>query len=110
LHHHRTALQAMPDALFTVSDYMLDGPRKKAAVRQLRSEPVADNALLQMIMCPYVHSMSCFVVPRADLAAAKGFDVGRGRYAAHDLCVKLLAGSRGGAAIACRTRAAPDLH
>jgi hypothetical protein len=109
LHHHRTALQAMPDALFTVSDYMLDGPRKKAAVRQLRSEPVADNALLQMIMCPYVHSMSCFVVPRVELAAAKGFDVRRGRYAAHDLCVRLLAGPRGRRELACLTRSTPHI-
>src|SRR5215813_4671905 len=73
LHHHRTALQAMPDALFSVSDYMLDGPGKAAAVRQLTPEPMATNALLQMIICPYVHSLSCFVVPRADLAAANGF-------------------------------------
>ena len=109
LHHHRTALQAMPDALFTVSDYMLDGPGKKAAVRQLRSEPMADNALLQMIMCPYVHSISCLVVPRVDLAAVKGFDVGRGRYAVHDLCVRLLAGSRGQRELACLSRPTPHI-
>src|SRR5262249_37844504 len=109
LHHHRTALQAMPDALFTVSGYMLEGPGKTAAVRQLIPEPMADNALLQMIMCPYVHSMSCFVAPRADLAAAKGFDARRGRYAAHDLCVRLLAGSRGRRELACLARPTPHI-
>jgi len=108
LYHHRTALQAMADALFTVSDYILDGPAK-AAVRQLTPEPMADNALLQMIMCPYVHSMSCFVAPRVDLMAAKGFDVGRGRYAAHDLCVRLLAGSRWRRELACLTRPTPHI-
>ena len=60
----------MANALFTFADYFLHGPLRSGPVRQLTPKPLADNALLHMLMRPFVHTMSCFVAPRADAAAS----------------------------------------
>ena len=106
LQYHYAANQAVPSALFTFADYFLRGPIRSGPVRQFVSEPHAENALLHMVMRPFVHSMSCFVAPRADVGAVKGFDPELGRYAEIDLCVRLLAGRPGRKDLACLTRPA----
>jgi hypothetical protein len=95
LQFHHAAHQAMPNALFTFADYFLHGPHRSGPVRQLAPEPLADNALLHMVMRPFVHTMSCFVAPRADVVAVDGFAVDLGLYAEIDLCLRLLAGRPG---------------
>ena len=109
LRYQYAATQALPNALFSFSDYFLYGPGRCAPMRQLMPEPLADNALLHMVMRPFVQTMSCFVAPRADLLAAEGFDVQRDRYAELDLCVRLLAGRPGRKSLACLTRPAPSI-
>jgi len=109
LQFHHAAHQAIPNSLFTFADYFLHGPRRSGPVRQLAPEPLADNALLHMVMRPFVHTMSCFVAPRADVVAAKGFEVDLGLYAEIDLCLRLLAGPRGHKNLACLGRPVPNL-
>jgi glycosyltransferase involved in cell wall biosynthesis len=109
LQFHHAAHQAMPNALFTFADYFLHGPQRSGPVRQLAPEPLADNALLHMVMRPFVHTMSCFVAPRADVVAAGGFEAGLGLYAEIDLCLRLLAGRPGRKNLACQARPAPSL-
>jgi len=109
LRFQHAATQAVPNALFSFSDYFLYGPGRCAPMRQLMPEPLADNALLHMVMQPFVQTMSCFVAPRADLLAAEGFDVNLNRYAELDLCVRLLAGRPGRKSLACLTRPAPSI-
>jgi len=109
LQFHHAAHQAMPNALFTFADYFLHGPQRSGPVRQLAPEPLADNALLHMLMRPFVHTMSCFVAPRADVVAAGGFEAGLGLYAEIDLCLRLLAGRPGRKNLACQARPAPSL-
>lgn len=106
LQYHYAAHQAMPEALFTFADYFLHGPHRSGPVRQLTPEPLAENALLHMVMRPFVHTMSCFVARNADIIAARGFDAERGRYAEIDLCVRLLAGRPGRKGLACLARPA----
>ena len=109
LKFQHAAAQTVPNALFSFSDYLLYGAGRCAPVRQLMPEPLADNALLHMIMRPFVHMMSCFVAPRAELLAAEGFDVKLNRYGELDLCVRLLAGRPGRKSLACLTRPAPSI-
>jgi glycosyltransferase involved in cell wall biosynthesis len=109
LQFHHAAHQAMPDSLFTFADYFLQGPHRSGPVRQLAPEPLADNALLHMVMRPFVHTMSCFVAPRDDVVAMEGFDVDLGLYAEIDLCLRLLAGRPGRKGLACLARPAPSL-
>ncbi len=106
LQYHYAANQAMPNALFSFADYFIESPFRSTSVRQLVPEPQADNALLHMVMHPFVHTMSCFVAPRADVVALKGFDADLGCYAEIDLCVRLLAGRSGSKALACLARPA----
>jgi glycosyltransferase involved in cell wall biosynthesis len=106
LQYHYAASQVMPDALFTFADYFLHGPRRSGPVRQFVPEPLAENALLHMIMRPFVHTMSCVVAPRADVIAVNGFNTEFGRYADIDLCMRLLAGRPGRKGLACLTRPA----
>ncbi|MCI0428985.1 MAG: glycosyltransferase [Rhodospirillales bacterium] len=109
LQFHHAAHQAMPNALFTFADYFLHGPHRSGPVRQLVPEPRADNALLHMLMRPFVHTMSCLVAPRADVVAVEGFEAGLGLYAEIDLCLRLLAGRPGRKSLACLARPAPSL-
>lgn len=109
LQFQHAATKAMPNALFTFSDYFLHGPGRCGPVRQLAPEPLAENALLHMVMRPFVHTMSCFVAPRTDLLSANGFDVTLDRFADLDLCVRLLAGRSGRKSLACLERPAPSI-
>jgi glycosyltransferase involved in cell wall biosynthesis len=109
LRFHHAVHQAIPNALFTFANYFLHGPHRSGAVRQLVPEPRADNALLHMLMRPFVHTMSCFVAPRADVVAMEGFETGLGLYAEIDLCLRLLAGRPGRKSLACLARPAPGL-
>ena len=109
LQFHHAAHEAMANALFTFADYFLHGPLRSGPVRQLAPEPLADNALLHMLMRPFVHTMSCFVAPRADVVAVEGFDVALGLYAEIDLCLRLLAGRPGRKGLACLARPTPSL-
>jgi glycosyltransferase involved in cell wall biosynthesis len=104
LQYHYAANHVVPDALFTIADYFLHGPRRSGPVRQFAPEPLAENALLHMIMRPFVHTMSCVVAPRADVIAVNGFDAAFGRYADIDFCMRLLAGRPGRRDLACLTR------
>ncbi|MGH6926916.1 MAG: glycosyltransferase family 2 protein, partial [Dongiaceae bacterium] len=106
LQYHYAANRAVPTARFTFADYFLRGPIHSGPVRQFVSEPQAENALLHMVMRPFVHFMSCFVAPCTDVAAVKGFDPELGRYAEIDLCVRLLAGRPGRKGLACLARPA----
>ena len=106
LQYHYAAHQVRPDALFTFADYFLHGPLRSGPVRQLAPEPLAENALLHMMMRPFVHTMSCFVAQRTDVVGINGFDVELGCYADMDFCMRLLVGHPGRKALACLMRPA----
>jgi len=101
LHFHRAAYESEPEALFTFTDYYSHGPRGGGPVRQLVPDPLAENALLQMIMRPFVHTMSCWVAPRLAIAAVGGLNETLPRFSDLDLYVRLLAGPTPRQLLAC---------
>ncbi len=103
------AFQAVPDAIFVFSNYFAQGPRFGGPVRQLAPEPEAENALLHMIMRPFVHTMSSVVFPRSALLLADGFKENYLRFDDLDMFVRLLAGRRRERGLACLERPVPNL-
>lgn len=109
LQYQRAVNEAVPNAIFTFTNYFSNGLRASGPVQQLVPEPMADNALLHMIMRPFVHTMSCFVALRSSIIMLGGFDPRLRRFSDLDLYVRMLAGRRGRPSLACLERPAPNL-
>jgi glycosyltransferase involved in cell wall biosynthesis len=101
LHFVREAYARVPDAIFTFSEYMSDSPAMRGPVAQLWPEPLAENAILHMILRPFVHTTSSFAAPRAALNAIGGFNERLTRFSDLDCYVRLMAGPPGTSGLLC---------
>jgi glycosyltransferase involved in cell wall biosynthesis len=104
LHFVREAYRQIPDAIFTFTEYMADGQTMRGPVAQLWPEPDAENAILHMIMRPFIHTTSCFTAPREDLKAIGGFNEKLPRFSDLDGYIRLMAGPPGTEGLLCEER------
>lgn len=94
----RAAYAAYPDAIFAFTDYYSRGPRFSGPVQQFGPAPEIeaadpDDPIERMVLAPYIHTMSCFTAPLADLRAIGGFNTDLQRFSDLDLYIRLLGGT-----------------
>ena len=80
------------DALFGFTDYFRNTPNSCSPSRQFVPVPEAPNAILHMIMRPFVQTMSCFTAPLDPIRQVGGFTESLKRFSDLDLYIRLLAG------------------
>jgi glycosyltransferase involved in cell wall biosynthesis len=101
LFYHHNAYLHVDHPIFVFTDYYSKGPVLSGPVKQLVEEPAAPNALLHMMMRPFIHTMSCFTAPLGKMQALGGFSTGLKRFSDLDLYVRLLAGGMEVKSLAC---------
>jgi glycosyltransferase involved in cell wall biosynthesis len=99
--YHHNAYASINKAIVVFTDYYSKGPVQSGPVKQLLEEPAAPNALLHMVMRPFVHTMSCFTAPLPTVKALGGFSVELKRFSDLDLYVRLLAGGMEVKSLSC---------
>jgi glycosyltransferase involved in cell wall biosynthesis len=104
LHFVREAYAQIPDAIFTFTEYMADSQTMRGPVAQLWPEPQAENAILHMILRPFIHTTSSFAAPREGLNAISGFNEKLPRFSDLDCYVRLMAGPPGTEGLLCDER------
>lgn len=104
LHFVREAYAQIPDAIFTFAEYMADGQTMRGPVAQLWPEPEAENAILHMILRPFIHTTSSFSAPRESLNAIGGFNEKLPRFSDLDGYIRLMAGPPGTEGLLCEDR------
>lgn len=104
LHFVRAAYAQVPDAIFTFTEYMADSQTMRGPVAQLWPEPQAENAILHMILRPFIHTTSSFAAPRDGLLAIGGFNEALPRFSDLDCYVRLMAGPPGTEGLLCDQR------
>jgi glycosyltransferase involved in cell wall biosynthesis len=104
LHFVREAYAQIPDAIFTFTEYMADSQTMRGPVAQLSPEPQAENAILHMILRPFIHTTSSFAAPREGLNAIGGFNEKLPRFSDLDCYVRLMAGPPGTEGLLCEER------
>lgn len=104
LHFVQAAYAQVPDAIFTFAEYMADSQAMRGPVAQLRREPLAENAILHMILQPFIHTSSAFTAPRDGLLAIGGFNEKLPRFSDLDGYVRLMAGPPGTEGLLCDER------
>ncbi|MDF2765874.1 MAG: glycosyl transferase, partial [Rhodospirillales bacterium] len=93
------------DAIFGFTDYYRNTPNGSAPSSQFVPVPEAPNAILHMIMRPFVQTMSCFTAPFAAIQQIGGFTEALKRFSDLDLYIRLLAGQNS-KRLACISRPA----
>lgn len=104
LHFVREAYARIPDAIFTFTEYMADSQIMRGPVAQLWPEPEAENAILHMILRPFIHTTSSFTAPREGLNAIGGFNERLSRFSDLDGYIRLMAGPKGTEGLLCDER------
>jgi glycosyltransferase involved in cell wall biosynthesis len=99
-YHHNAYLQ-IEHPIFVFTDYYSKGPVLSGPVKQLVEEPAAPNALLHMMMRPFIHTMSCFTAPMDKMKSLGGFSTELSRFSDLDLYVRLLAGGKEVKTLSC---------
>jgi len=103
LAYHDHVYRQASDALFVFCDYFGHGPDVIGPVRQL-ADSAGDDTLANMVLRPFVHTLSCFTAPLDDVSAVGGFSESLGRLADLDLYIRLLAGEQKDGDLACFDR------
>ncbi len=88
----RRAFEAAPNAIFAFTNYLSRGPRFTGPVIQVPNEGNIIDPIESMLTRPYIHTMSCFAAPVADMKAIDGFNTALQRFSDLDLYVRLLVG------------------
>jgi glycosyltransferase involved in cell wall biosynthesis len=90
----RRAFETAPNAIFAFTNYLSRGPKFTGPVIQVPGDGMIADPIESMLTKPYIHTMSCFAAPIADMKAIGGFNTGLQRFSDLDLYVRLLAGAK----------------
>jgi glycosyltransferase involved in cell wall biosynthesis len=102
LTYHARIYELYPEVLFTFTNYYSKGQRRSGPVDQALQPSEAPNALVQMVMRPFIRTISCFTAPRRFIQEIGGFAPSPDPET--DLYVRLLAGSGTRKRLACLDR------
>jgi len=100
----RRAFEAAPNAIFAFTNYLSRGPKFTGPVIQVPDESKIVDPIESMLTKPYIHTMSCFAAPIADMRAVGGFNTKLQRFSDLDLYVRLLAGRKSRGLLAWKKR------
>ena len=89
----RAAYDAVPDAMFSFTNYLSCGPQFSGPVRQFPPDHVDRDPIELMVSRPFIHTMSCFSAPLALIRDAGAFSENLQRFEDIDLYIRLLAGT-----------------
>jgi hypothetical protein len=97
-------LRRHQNAIFAFTNYLSRGPRFTGPVIQVPADGMIIDPIERMLTKPYIHTMSCFAAPVADMKAIGGFNTSLQRFSDLDLYVRLLAGAKSRGALAWKKR------
>lgn len=92
LEHHRGVHARHTDLLFSFTDYISRGEHYTGPVSQVERVSGVPDLIGHMLVRPFIHTMSCVVVPRQEAIDCGGFDMGLKRFSDIDFYLRLMAG------------------
>jgi hypothetical protein len=109
LSYHARLYDLYPQALFGFTNYYRHSQSGSGPVAQGFSESDAPNALVQMLIDPFVQTLSSVAAPLASIQAVHGFNRSAPARPDLDLLIRLLAGPGDRKRLACLDRPAINL-
>ena len=100
----RRAFEAAPNFIFAFTNYLSLGPNSAGPVIQMAAPEAVKDPIEAMLTKPFIHTMSCFAAPLADMRALGGFNTRLKRFSDLDMYVRLLAGNGPGNKLAWKQR------